>query len=142
MEKELRQEMESSTAKLTNENKELKLKIYNREARQQSINKLWQLRSEGVGIRNKKITAEEFDDWYTAYEEWEKRVFHEAGLVSENLKQWLTTLDRVRLGPTTKFPSIDEVHERHKNNLSEVLQRLQDFLEADMLNRDILTIKN
>jgi len=124
--KELRDEIEA-----------LKLKISNRDKRQTAMNALWELRTEGVNIRNREITEESYKEWYSEYVDWESRVYAEAAKVSPNLERWVKTLDRVRRGPRTKYPSIHNQHDRDKNNLSEVLFRLQEFLEADMLNRDI-----
>jgi hypothetical protein len=119
------------------EKNSLAARLDNREARQHAIARLWQLRAEGVPHRNKGITAEEQEKWAKEYEDWRSRVLAEAGVVSANFQAWLTILDRVRPGPAPSVLPTSNEHASLRNIMSEILLRMQEFLQADMLRRDI-----
>lgn len=124
--------------KLENEKNLLAAKLNNRDARQKSIARLWHLRAEGVEHRNKAIGPSDETAWIKDFENWRARVLADAGVISLNLQAWLTTLDRVRPGPNLA-PPVSNAHSSCRGNMSEILFRLQEFLEAEMLRRDIET---
>jgi hypothetical protein len=74
------------------ENAELRAKLDARERRQNAIARLWQLRAEGVNLRNETIQGDEENAWIRRYEAWRQRVLNDAAIVSRNLEAWLTTL--------------------------------------------------
>lgn len=119
--------------------KALELKLDNKRARQQAMARLWALRAEGTNMRNEKISPTEAATWQQKYEEWRKRVLSEAETVSPNFRAWLETLDRVRLGPSDLPPAATSDHNKSRSIQSEILLRMQEFLQAEMLHRDIIS---
>jgi hypothetical protein len=114
----------------------LQKQLFDKEARQKAISQLWQLRAEGVPIRNERVTSYTEGDWRTRFHTWLEKVYGEAAKISANLEAWLQTLDRVRPGPELGTAASPD-HLRDRNNMSEVLLRMQEFLQAEMLNKDI-----
>lgn len=122
---------------LETRNNALEKRLFDKEARQRAISQLWQLRAEGVRIRNEDVFRHKNEaDWQARYNDWRQRVYEEAGKISANLEAWLTTLDRVRPGPASR-PAVSPDHLRDRNNMSEILLRMQEFLQAEMLDKDI-----
>jgi len=119
----------------------LKRTILDREARQAAIARLWGLRKEGVELRNEAIAMPGFPDWKRRYEHWHNRVMADAKLASPNLCAWLDTLDRVRPPPARLPSAACEEHLLLRNCQSEILLRMQEFLQAEMLHRDIEEIQ-
>lgn len=64
------------------------------------------------------------------------RVYGEAGKISSNLEAWLRTLDQVRPGPNLGTAASAD-HLRDRGNMSEIMLRMQEFLQAEMLDKDI-----
>jgi hypothetical protein len=64
----------------------------------------------------------------------------DAKIVSPNLYAWLDTLDRVRPAPRLPTAACEE-HLLLRNCQSEILLRMQEFLQAEMLHRDIEEIQ-
>lgn len=117
-------------------NNVLEKRLFDKEARQNAISKLWELRAEGVQIRNESVPAGDTADWEARYNDWRERVYGEAGKISSILEAWLRTLDQVRPGPNLgTAASVD--HLRDRGNMSEILLRMQEFLQAEMLDKDI-----
>jgi len=116
---------------------ELEEVLYSKERRQEAISRLWNLRKEGVVHRNQHLTKKnEFPVWEQGFEAWRQRTLDEAGKVSVNLQSWLDTLDRVREPPALP-PAVCGEHHKLRRFMSEMLSRMEEFLEAEMLNRDI-----
>jgi hypothetical protein len=82
------------------ENDSLKDRLDNRERRQAAMARLWQLRADGVELRNQHVRLGEYGAWSQSYYAWCDGVYAEARLVSPNLEAWLRTLDQVRPGRT------------------------------------------
>ena len=122
-----------------NEIATLKTKLDDREARQSAMARLWALRAEGTEMRNQKVVgANAAVDWMTRFENWHQRVLAEARTVSPNLRAWLATLDhRVRPGPIDLPQAATPEHNTQRSCQSEILLRIQEFLQAEMLHRDI-----
>ena len=60
----------------------------------------------------------------------------DARMISANLTAWLDTLDRMR-DPPRMSPSVSQDHAHNRHVMSEVLLRMEEFLKAEMLNKDI-----
>ncbi len=126
--------------KLETEIVTLKRTILNREARQDAMARLWELRKKGVELRNETIAMPGFAEWKRQYEDWHNRVMADAKIVSPNLYAWLDTLDRVR--PPPRLPQAACEDHRHLRDCQcEILLRMQEFLQAEMLHRDIEEIQ-
>jgi hypothetical protein len=111
----------------------LEEKIENKEVRQKAIDKLWELRSEGISLRNScPLDPNLWEEWKSKYMEWRDRLLPEAEKVSPNLRQWLKRLDTTRDPPVNVASSVDV------RNMSETLARLGDFLKTEMYEGRIL----
>jgi hypothetical protein len=98
--------------------------------------RLWALRAEGVKHRNKLMKPDGLQKWTRTYEQWRQQVLAEAKTISANLEAWLETLDRMGQRPKG-HPSVNEEHERSRRIMSEIMFRMEEFLKAEMLNKDI-----
>ena len=119
----------------------LRRTILDREARQAAMARLWGLRKEGVELRNEVIAMPGFPDWKRRYEHWHNRVMADAKLVSPNLCAWLDTLDQVRPPPARLPQAVCDEHRLLRDCQCEILRRMQEFLQAEMLRRDIEEIQ-
>jgi hypothetical protein len=121
-----------------NEIATLKTKLRDREARQSAMARLWALRADGVAMRNQKVVgASAAVEWIKQFENWHQRVLAEAQTISPNFHAWLAILDRVRPGPTDLPQAATPEHNAQRSFQSEILLRMQEFLQAEMLHRDI-----
>jgi hypothetical protein len=120
-----------------NEIAALKTKLNNREARQSAMARLWALRAEGTEMRNQKVVGSDAGEWIRQFENWRQRVLAEARTISPNFHAWLATLDRVRPGPIDLPQAATPEHNTQRSCQSEILLRMQEFLQAEMLHRDI-----
>jgi len=121
-----------------NEIAALKTKLNDREARQSAMARLWALRAEGTAMRNQKVVgANAAVEWTKQFENWHQRVLAEAQTISPNFHAWLATLDRVRPGPIDLPQAATPEHNVQRSCQSEILLRMQEFLQAEMLHRDI-----
>jgi hypothetical protein len=68
-------------------------------------------------------------------------VLTDARIISANLAAWLETLDRMR-PPPGLTPSVSRDHAHNRHIMSEFLARMEEFLEAEMLNQDIALSEN
>ena len=113
-------------------NDQLKDQLFNRERRQAAIARLWQLRAEGVNLRNE--TPSDEAAWTAMYVRWRDQVLADARIVSANLAAWLDTLDQMR-PPPSMSPSVSRDHNHNRHVMSEILLRMEEFLKAEMLNK-------
>ena len=121
-----------------NEIATLKTKLDDREARQSAMARLWASRAEGVAMRNQKVVgASAAVEWIKQFENWHQRVLAEAQTISPNFHAWLAILDRVRPGPIDLPQAATPEHNAQRSSQSEILLRMQEFLQAEMLHRDI-----
>lgn len=118
----------------------LRAQLDRRDLRDAATARLWELRAEGTQIRNEAVSSDDYGTWEAKYNGWNEKVLKEAETISKNLKAWLVTLDHVRPSPKDLPPPVNPQHHKWRQCLSEVLLRLEEFLQADMLHRDILSI--
>ncbi len=121
---------------------ELENIIDDEEAQQNALNRLWELRSEGIALRNEPIQTEaQFTDWRRRYEEWRKSILEVAGERSANLREWLRRLERMGKPPggltfyvngDTSTGKPTKEHYRLASIMTEILVRLQKHLERDL----------
>jgi hypothetical protein len=124
---------------LETERDELQKRLFNREVRQAAMGRLWELRVKGVEHRNQRLAAGDIAAWKKGYEDWRNEVLAEAKKISANLEAWLTTLDQVRPPPKYPIPFESTEHQELHRIMSEILRRMEEFLKAEMLQRDIAT---
>jgi hypothetical protein len=118
------------------ERNELDQKLDNRERRRVAISKLWELRARGVKHRNKEIAVATVPKWHKEFVAWKTEVYEQAEQVSHGFRAWLEVLDRMRREPGLP-PAANKEHLRYRHFMSEMLFRMQEFLQAEMLHRDI-----
>lgn len=118
-------------AKSQSKVQELQSQLDGKHERQSSIDRLWQLRSDGIGHRNRVVSSSaELVVWMDRYNEWRSRVLDEAGLVNVNLRHYLERLDETHPNPANSRPFNPE-HELHMRITSEILRRLQEYLKRE-----------
>ena len=117
---------------LEDENENIRLKLDNKEARQNALNVLWKLRSEGIAMRNEPLVSEnEVGPWKAKMNEWRDKVLVQAGIVNENLRSYLERLDRTEPIPVNIFPRNGD-HELTLRIMSEVLRRMETYLTREL----------
>lgn len=114
-------------------NEKLQLQIENKEARQNAIDKLWQLRSEGISLRNKEPSYDNLAirAWVLEIRQWREKVLLEAGKVNVNLKCYLERLDHTCPVPGGIIPFPGD-HELHVRIASKILLRLEEYLKKEL----------
>ena len=109
----------------------LRRQLDDKEERQAAINALWQLRKEGVALRNERIPTDDFfAAWTGRVNDWNSRVLTRAEKANPNLRGYLETLDQLRQAPT--LPSLGPEHTHQIRVMSEILQRLEAYLRRDL----------
>ncbi len=113
---------------------DLDKRIFDREKRQRLVDELWQLRSNGIKLRNKQFEDKakfERSNWLDCFKTWRNDTLLKANEISPNLKQWLDRLDRtVPNPPELSFFSVE--HERLSRIASTMLDRMQRYLEGEL----------
>jgi hypothetical protein len=111
----------------------LQQELEDRERRQRALNLLWDLRESGVQIRNEFPVN--FPNWHRRVNEWRNQLLDAAGVLSVNLRRHLQTLNETHGYPR----DIQIVGENHKQEheldlrvISEMLRRLEKYLERDL----------
>lgn len=113
---------------------DLEKQIFDRAARQKLVDVLWELRGDGIKLRNEQFPDEAHfnqSSWPERYEEWRGSVLDHAQQISPNLYAWLERLDRTVPNPAgLKFVNGD--HELKALIVSTILHRLQRYLEGEL----------
>lgn len=100
--------------------------------RQAAINVLWQLRSDGISLRNRRVgSVGEFAGWRAELDSWRERVLDESGKVNPNLRNYLDRLDLTRGIPKNTVVFSAE-HELQVRIATEILARLQEYLKKEL----------
>lgn len=109
----------------------LHLQLENKAARQSAINRLWQLRSDGIVIRNKPISIGDVTTWRKDVDTWRANVLLEADKVNTNLKCYLERLDHT-CGIPGNIVVISGDHELWVRITSEILLRMEEYLKKEL----------
>ena len=112
---------------------QLQKKLEDREIRQRALNLLWDLRENGVQIRNEFPVN--FPNWHRRVNEWRDQVLDAAGVLSTNLRRHLQTLNETHGYPSDiqiVGGSHDGEHKLDLSVISETLRRLEKYLERDL----------
>tara|TARA_R100001594_G_scaffold146696_1_gene198463 strand:- start:597 stop:1169 length:573 start_codon:yes stop_codon:yes gene_type:complete len=102
-------------------------------ARDGAMSALWELRAEGVGLRNENITgASDFEGWNARFNEWYRRTLAEAESVSQSFKNMLEPLNHIRPLPhDIVFRGFySEEHRLHVSIINEMLERMEDRMKG------------
>jgi len=98
-----------------------------KEAREAALKVLWELRKDGVALRNEPVTSVPMLLlWVERAESWRKDVLLAAGSVNINLRYYLEILNEVGDPPTMR--AFDNTHGSWIKIMSEILRRLEGFL--------------
>jgi hypothetical protein len=124
-------------ARTADEIKTLKLALFDKEARQKALAELWKLREQGVALRNETVTPAGYANWKQRFGDWQKTVLGDAETISLSFKAWLETLDRIRPPVAAPSPACNQEHNLLRNVQGEMLLRMQEFLQAEMLRTDL-----
>lgn len=99
--------------------------------KQAAMTRLWQLRSAGISLRNRELASEqEYIVWKRELDDWLVQVYDQAGKVDPNLRAYVERLDRMR--PAPAMDVISNEHARWARIASEVLARLQEYLQGQL----------
>src|ERR1043166_8445629 len=90
--------------------------------REELRKKLWDLREEGVQLRNEGIATSAMAAWEVKLNKWHAAVLTQAALVSMDLRRSLDPLDKLPM-ETTKYP--DPKHQMNVSVVSEILVRIK-----------------
>jgi hypothetical protein len=125
-------------ARTADEIQTLKLALFDKEARQKALAGLWNLRAQGVALRNEAVMSDAgYQHWKQQFEDWQKAVLGEAEKISLSFRAWLETLDRIRSCVAPPSPANNPDHNLLRNVQGEMLLRMQEFLQAEMLRTDL-----
>lgn len=118
----------------TEEIERLNKSLDDKELRQIGMNRLWELRSEGIKLRNsedvKSLT--DFEGWEKKYQKWRNETHEAAGMVSQNLLRWIERLDQLQPMPCN-LNFVNSEHQRLVHMMTEVLRRLEIYLTKDLV---------
>jgi hypothetical protein len=90
------------------------------------------LRSEGISLRNRPVAGEpNYAAWKTELDGWLSRVYSTAEKINKTLRTYLERLDRVG-PPPGGIPVVSAEHARWIGIASEVLVRMQRYIEKDI----------
>jgi len=92
---------------------------------------LWDLREEGVVLRNEIIRPDQHLEWHNKYENWHTRVISAANDLNPELGAWLKTLDKFM--PWDFGTGASPAHKKEQAMLTEVLDRLEKHLRKDLV---------
>ncbi len=111
---------------------ELQKKLDDKEARQAAIDVLWELRSDGIRLRNTKLlNDQDLHVWDIGVTLWREDVLTQAGIVNPNLRKFLDRLDTTH-PPPNNIKFINSHHELRVRITSEILSRLGRYLIKDL----------
>lgn len=103
--------------------------IYKSIPEEAAVTQLWDLRSQGISLRNERVTnIKKFEEWKANFEAWRSKVLVTSTRASRHLPNWLERLDRTR-PPPTNLKYFNDEHALLVRNMSEILARLQEYLE-------------
>ena len=109
-----------------NKMRSLELKIENREERRQLRKTLWELREQGVHLRNRGKTTRTIPSWKGEFDSWHTKVLQQSALLSDDLRHSLDPLDKIAHQEAVGVS--DTQHQLEVSCLSEILARLYRFL--------------
>lgn len=99
--------------------------------KQAALTRLWELRSDGISLRNRPLSNEsDYKSWKSDIDMWLAQVYEQAEKVSPNLRAYVERLDRTRTPPTLNV--VSQEHARWVRIASEVLSRLQEYLQKQL----------
>jgi hypothetical protein len=92
---------------------------------------LWQLRQEGVGLRNDGFSTRTLSSWTSKFEKWRAQVLEQAALLSMDLRHFLGPIDKIseqNNEPLLQFATKDVQLQKSVSVISEMLSRLSEYL--------------
>ena len=90
---------------------------------------LWELREEGVAIRNNGLITTTVNSWSEEFERWHARVLAQAAILSMDLRHALDPIDKIAPANNERVAVIDPLHQKNVSVMSEMLARLYRYLD-------------
>lgn len=101
--------------------------------RQAAVDQLWDLRSNGIRLRNERLANDEaVEDWAVRINAWRDEVLSASHVVSVNLRNWLDRLDHTVSAPNN-IPIVNSHHDQLVRVTSEMLLRMEQYLLREFL---------
>ena len=108
---------------------DLNRKLDDREQQERVRNALWELREEGVKIRNDGLTTRAINSWDEKFAGWHAKVLVQAANLSSDLHHSLDPIDKIA-PESNERPAVDSAtHQRKVSVMSEMLSRLYRYLD-------------
>jgi hypothetical protein len=89
---------------------------------------LWNLREQGVGIRNDGLTTGMVAPWSKKFEDWHAKVLEQAAILSMDLRHSLDPIDKISPNNNEVVAVTNPQHQKKVSVMSEMLSRLYEFL--------------
>ena len=112
---------------------DLTRQLDDREKRQKARAALWELREEGVTIRNDGLTTRVINSWNEKFQQWHARVLEQAGNLSDDLRHSLDPIDKISPESNERVAVDSASHQKNVSVMSEMLSRL--YKHLDRANR-------
>jgi hypothetical protein len=90
--------------------------------------RLWELREQGVQLRNRGKTTREADSWKEDFENWHAKVLKQATEFSMDLRHSLDPIDKIDSTNNENVSVPDQRHQKEVSVTSEILARLYKYL--------------
>jgi len=90
--------------------------------------RLWELRDEGVKLRNDGLVARALESWTKKFEKWHSQVLEHAAILSMDLRHSLDPIDKISEENRERVAVPDPFHQKRVSVISEMLSRLYKYL--------------
>jgi hypothetical protein len=107
---------------------DLSHRLDDRETHERTRKGLWELREQGVKIRNDGLTTRTLDTWTEKFEELHVKVLEQAAILSMDLRHSLDPIDKISPACNEPVAVNNIVHQKNVSVMSEMLVRLYSYL--------------
>jgi len=108
---------------------DLTSKLDIREKRERLRTVLWELREEGVKLRNEGKITRVIDSWTEQFHAWHAKVLEQSEILSVDLRHSLEPIDKIGPESNEKVATNDPFHQKRVSVMSEMLARLYRYLD-------------
>jgi hypothetical protein len=92
--------------------------------------RLWELREEGVSLRNEGTTTRVVPSWTDKFDKWHAEVLQQSAILSMDLRHSLDPIDKISPESNEKVGVTNPQHQKAVSVMSEILVRLYKYLNA------------
>jgi hypothetical protein len=107
---------------------DLNRRFDDRETHERTRKALWELREQGVKVRNDGLTTRTLDSWTEKFDEWHAKVLKQAAILSMDLRHSLDPIDKISPECNERVAVNNMVHQKNVSVMSEMLIRLYGYL--------------